>query len=363
MHTWAEIDLTAIRRNAEGFRRFLHGSELIAVVKANAYGHGAVAVARALEEIADRFAVATPDEAQELRQSGIVKPILLLYPVLPETVNLALEAGAELTVASHDDARIAAEAAQRLGKRARVHLKANTGMNRYGVPFSEFTGVWEMCKADPRLEIIGLWTHFASADEPTDTFTIEQYALFSTLLRELDTTNLLIHAANSGAALNFPKMRLGAARIGISLYGAYPGPATERSVHLAPALTWKSRVASVQTLQEEESVSYNRLFTAAHDMRVATVTVGYADGYPRLASNRGEVLIRGKRARILGRICMDAMVCDVSDIPDAAYDDTATLIGKDGEDEISVDEVAAWGETISYEIFTRLGRRVVRLYG
>jgi alanine racemase len=394
MYTWAEVDLQAVRANADAFRRALGGAELIAVVKANAYGHGAVPVAQALVPHVDRFAVATPEEALELRRARIRTPILVLYPVLPETAAAAILARAEVSVSSLDDARVLHDAVASLRiplatpraagptRNARwrrlaglpVHIKVNTGMNRYGVEPSEVKRLLEFCaegryvpgtvrdKASPRLRAVGIWTHFASADDPDDPQTEEQYARFRAALAAIDPAGMLRHAANSAAMLNFPHTALDGARIGIALYGAYPSARTRRAIALQPALAWRARVTRVEVLRPGEAVSYNRLFTATEERRIATVAVGYADGYPRLSSNRAAVLIRGKRAPVVGRVCMDALVCDVGHIPDAHYGDTATLIGRDGEEEITADEFGAWAETISYEVFTGIGRRVQRVY-
>jgi alanine racemase len=362
MRTWADVNLDAVRGNAARFSAILNGAQLIAVVKANAYGHGAVRVAGALQGTASRFAVVSPDEALELRTGGVAEPILVLGPLQRETVDEALDANAEVCLSTLDDARMLAAATIHRRRRLPVHLKVETGMNRCGTRPDELGSLLEYLSTLPLIRPVGVWTHFAVADDPGDPFTREQFHRFTSTLARYGLNRLLRHASNSGGVLNFPDMSLDAARVGIGLYGVYPSAATLRDVALTPALTWKARICRVADAPPGETVSYGRRFTLERTSRLATLAVGYADGYPRLASNRGWVLIRGRRAPIRGTICMDSLVCDVTDIPDAAYGDTATLVGTDGDDRIHVDDLAGWAETISYEILTGIGRRVKRFY-
>jgi len=362
MRTWVEVNLDAIRENARRLNARLGGAQLIAVVKANAYGHGAVHVARALQGIAPRFAVISPEEALELRMAGITEPILILSPLEAETVEGAFDAHAEVCLSTLDDARMLAAATLQRRRRLSVHLKMDTGMNRCGTRPDQLASVLEYLSTRPLLRLVGVWTHFAVADDPADGFTAEQFQAFTAALRRFGLERLMRHAANSGAVLNFTDFLLDAARVGIALYGVYPSAATSREVALTPALTWKATVCRVAEALPGETVSYGRRYTIERPSRLATVAVGYADGYPRQASNRGWVLIRGQRAPIRGTICMDALVCDVTDIPDASYGDVATLIGSDGDEQISADDLAAWSETIAYDILTGIGRRVKRRY-
>lgn len=362
MRTWAEVDLSAIRANARAFRSLLQGSALIAVIKADGYGHGAVRVSGALGSLADAYAVASPEEAAELRDSGVEQPILLLYSLTPDAAEPAIAVDASITISSLEELCLVADAATRARRVARVHVKVNTGMNRYGAAPDQVAELISVCDSNASIALAGLWTHFASADEPDDPFTDVQRRRFLDVASRHARPGLLRHVGNTATALNFPEMRFDASRIGIGLYGVYPSAESAHPIALSPALTWRARVCRVADLAAGESVSYNRRFIAQTARRIATVSVGYTDGYPRVASNRGSVLIRGRRAPILGSVCMDTIVCDVTDIPDTSYGDTATLIGRDGDGCISADELAAWGDTISYDVLTGLGRRVKRLY-
>ena len=360
--TWAEIDLGAIQHNARAFRTVLGSSQLIAVVKADGYGHGAIQVARALSPNADMFAVATVDEALELRNANIGLPILILHQLTPEDFDTAIAADADISVATTEHARLAAEAAQRAGVIARVHVEIDTGMNRSGADPSELAELLAHCRNSSGLDLKAVWTHFACADDRNDTFTLEQFALFVRLTDSATDDSLVRHVANTGAALNFRKMSLDAARIGIGLYGVYPDETTDRAINLLPALCWKARITHTQNLAAGETVSYGRRFTATSDMRIATIGVGYADGYPRTASGSASILLHGRRAAVLGNVCMDSLVCDVTAIPEARYGDTTTLIGNDGSERISATELATWSDTIPYDVLTRIGSRVRRQY-
>lgn len=362
MRTWADVNLAAVRQNAERLSERLNGSQLIAVVKANGYGHGAVRIARALQGVASRFAVVSPDEALELRTGGVGEPIIVLGPLQTETAAEAFDANAEVCLSTLDDARMLAAATIQRRRRLSVHLKVDSGMNRCGTRPDELGALLDYLSTRPLIRPVGVWTHFAASDDPNDPLTREQFAAFTATLARYGLSSLFRHAANSGAVLNFPDTALDAARVGISLFGLYPSAATPRDVPLTPALAWKASINRVSDAHPGETVSYGRHFAIERESRLATLAVGYADGYPRLASNRGCVLIRGRRAPICGSVCMDSLVCDVTEIPDVAYGDTATLVGSDGSDRIHADELAGWAETISYEILTRIGKRVKRQY-
>lgn len=362
MRTWVEVNLNVIRENARRLQEHLGGASLMAVVKANGYGHGAVRVACALQGIATQFAVATPEEALELRAGGIVEPILLLSPLQPESVDDAFDANVEVCLSTLDDARMLAAATLNRRRHLSLHLKIDTGMNRCGTRSEDLPPLLEYLSTRPLLRLVGVWTHLSVADDPDDSFTREQYERFTGALNHYGLNRLTRHVCNSGGVLNFPEMVLDAARVGISLYGIYPGRTTRQNVTLTPALSWKARVCRVGYAPAGETVSYGRRHTLRRESRLATIAVGYGDGYPRLASNRGFVLLHGRRAPIVGTLCMDALVCDVTDIPEVSYGDTATLIGNDGAEHLSADDLAQWAETIPYEILTSIGRRVKRVY-
>ena len=307
-----EVNLNAIQANAALIKAHT-GGQLIAVVKADAYGHGAIPVAEALQTIADMFAVATVEEGIELREAGIQKSILILFSPLPD---LAQDIVAYDLTPAVDNLTLA----QKLNKvvedgksrsqlistqKVKVHIDVNTGMNRCGVHYNEAAEFLKKLKTLQHLEVEGIFTHFATADETDKSFTHLQLNRFSSLLTSVPNV-LIKHAANSAAALAIPESHLDAVRLGLSLYGIYP--ANEKPIQLQPALTWKARVGWVDTIEAGEGVSYGLTYKAPSRTRVAGIQVGYGDGYTRTLSGIGEVLIGGKRLPIVGRICMDMMV-------------------------------------------------------
>ena len=363
---YALIDLAAIARNIAALRSRLEDrTELWAVVKANAYGHGAVAVARtALEAGASRLAVARISEGIALRQAGIRAPILVLGYHLPAEAEAAVFHELTMTVNDPDFARALDLHARDAGKKMPIHVKVDTGMSRFGVFPEELLPLLERLTHFRHLELEGLWTHFATADERDKTFTRRQFAMFqyaAFLARDRFDIPVL-HAANSAAILDLPETGLDAVRPGIALYGLYPSDAVSNDIPLEPALTLISHVGRVRTLPPGGSVGYGRTFTATAPTRIALLPIGYGDGLHRLLSNRGEVLIRGQRAPVVGRVSMDNIVVDVSRIPDVETGDEAVLIGRQGREHIPAEEVARWAETINYEVTTSLLPRVTRIY-
>lgn len=361
---WAEIDLSAIAHNVQLLKNALAPSaQLMAVVKANAYGHGAVRVAQtALQNGAAWLGVARVSEGGELRAAGIDAPILLLGPMSPAEAAEAVRARLTVAVASLGLARALAIQSQRQGIITPVHLKIDTGMARYGVPPEDVVSVARALRALPGLRLEGAFTHFAAADEPDASFTERQARRFEDALRELARADIPIairHAANSAGVLSSARFHFDLARAGIALYGIGPGEHLPLCDQLRPALSLKSRVAFVREAQAGTSIGYGRTFVCERPMRLALVSIGYADGARRALSNKGEVLIRGGRARILGRVSMDQIVVDSRH---AAEGDEVVLIGRQGDARIGIEEVAAWAETISYEILTGIGARVPRIY-
>ena len=344
MRTWAEIDLAAVRRNAAAMKGRLDGAALIAVVKANAYGHGAAQVAAALRGIADAFAVADPAEAADILPHVGASPVLCLYPLVGSDMARAVGLGVGVAPGSLDDVRAAENAARDAGAVARMHVELNTGMNRHGMDVDDAARAVRWGRDSDHIRLEGVWTHLACADDPRDTFTREQSARLATFAADVGVDPGLTHTSNSGAVLNYGWLGFGAARVGIALYGAYPSHATKRTVELAPALT------------------YGRTFVAPREMTIAALSVGYADGYPYAAAGSAHVLIHGQRARVLGSICMDSVVCDVSGIDGVAAGGAATLIGADGDERVEAADIATWAGTIPYEVFTRVGARVRREY-
>ena len=363
---WAEIDLSAIAHNVRTLRAVLSPTaQLMAVVKANAYGHGALPVARtALQYGAAWLGVARVGEALELRASGIEAPILLLGPISPAEAADAVRARARVAVASLAVARALSEQSQAQGVLTPVHLKIDTGMSRFGVPLGQTLDFARTVQSLPALRLEGVFTHFAVADEADKSFTLQQAEHFAQALADLERAGVdvpLRHAANSAGMLSAERFHFDLVRAGIALYGAQVGLNLPLMKRLRPALSLKSRVAYVRRVAAGATVGYGRTFTCEREMGLALVSIGYADGVRRALSNKGAVLIRGQRARILGRVSMDQIVVSADECG-AHEGDEVVLIGRQGDAEITVDEVAGWAGTISYEIFTGIGARVPRVY-
>ena len=367
--TWAEVRLSAIEHNYSEMRsKMPQGCRFMGLVKADAYGHGAVTVARHLEKIdCDYLAVACLDEAVELRQAGIKLPILILGTTQPEFAEELFELNVTQAVGNLETAKIYSEVAERLGKTLKVHYKLETGMGRLGfdVKRGDVAGIVEALKL-PKLEPEGIFTHFAVPDElQKDAYTKKQFKTFKDSIDKIETASgvhfAIRHCANSGAVVNYPETYLDMVRPGVALYGMYPGP-DMGDIRLEPAMELKSRIVAVNDHEEGDSISYGCTFTADKKMKIAVLPIGYADGLHRVLSNKIDVLVHGKRCRQLGRICMDMCMIDVSDIPDVAAGDVATVFGWDGSEFISANELAEKAGTISYEIFCSLTRRVPRVY-
>lgn len=354
--THTEIDLLAIKHNAEAIKRHT-GKQLIAVVKADAYGHGAVRVAEILRPIADMFAVATVEEGIELRQAGLREPILILFSCLPAQVKQIVEFSLTPSIGNWEFAAALNEVTSETTP-TKIHVNINTGMNRNGVCWTEASQFLRRLQTLPRLEVEGLFTHLATADEPNKSFVSVQLKRFSSLLA--DNSRKMIHVANSAATLAVPESHFDAVRPGLSLYGIYS--AAEKPIPLKSALTWKARIGWTGFISEGEGVSYGLTYTAPYPTRVAMVQMGYGDGYPRSLSGIGEVLIGGMRRPIIGRVCMDVSVVELEPSDTVSIGDEVVLIGKQGNAEITVDEVAQRAGTISYEILTQIGRRVKRTF-
>ncbi|MBI4301393.1 MAG: alanine racemase [Chloroflexi bacterium] len=360
---WAEIDLDAIAHNVQELRRQLGvRTELLAVVKANGYGHGAIAVSQAvLEAGARRLGVACADEGVQLRRAGIQAPILIMSYTPVWEAEKVVTNGLTPTVSSQQLAFALARFSTQRGVVTSVHVKVETGMGRFGLSPEEVVPFAEFLRALPGLWVEGLYTHFAVADEADKGYTWRQYEIFTSVSRRLPWIPIR-HVANSAAILDLPDMGLDMARPGISIYGSYPSHHVGRTVLLKPALSIKARLARLYELAPGDSVSYGRTWVATQPTRIALVPCGYADGLQRCLSNKGSVLIRGRRAPIVGRVCMDQSIADVTVIPEAEVDDEVVIIGRQGDEEITVEEVAAIADTISYEVFCGIGARVPRVY-
>jgi alanine racemase len=365
--TYIEVDLDAIAHNIRAIKTHIGPSvSLMAVVKANAYGHGAVEVARtALRNGASRLAVARAGEGIQLREAGISAPILVMSYTPPAEIESAVAHDLTLAVTELQVAEIVAEWSAALGRRTPVHVKVDSGMGRFGLLPDEVVPFFNRLAAMPGLVLEGLFSHFSVADLADQGYTWQQFQIFQRVAAELRAAGHQVpvcHIANSAATLNLPAMHLNAVRTGIAIYGLRPSSQVEPAVLLKPALTLKSRVARVRTLPAGSSISYGRTYITPRAMPVALVPVGYGDGYHRLVSNRGAVLINGQRASIIGRVCMDHLVVDVSRVGPVGVNDEIVLIGQQGKEQITADEVATWAETINYEVTTSLLPRVPRFY-
>lgn len=360
---WLEIDLDALTHNIKALRDHLRvATKFMAVVKKNAYGFGAVAVSRAaLEAGVDYLAVHALEEALELREAGIHAPLLILGPVLPGKADTVIKQRLAITVVDKELACALATAGQKLNAEIEVHVKVDTGLQRFGVSLEEAPELLSYLDTLPTLKVVGLYTHFSSADESDETPTKLQLGRFLKLAKLFPQIKLL-HAANSAATLQFPETHLDMVRVGISLYGYYPSAAVRKAVTLKPALDLKTRVARVHSIKAGEGVSYGLTWVAPKDSIVALIPFGYGHGLSRLLSNKGEVLIRGKRAPIRGVVCMDQSIVDVTNIPDTRVGDEVTIIGRQGSEEVTAEEIAELTNTINYEVVTRLPAALPRLY-
>lgn len=373
--TWAEIDLDALSFNFEQVRRQLApGTKLCAVIKADAYGHGAVRAAQEMEAWgADYFAVSNLEEALQLRLNGIRTPILILgYTPVAHAEALSRYRITQCVYAK-DYARVLSAEAVRRQMQVTVHMKIDTGMNRIGfkLPDSpaeqDLQTLRDVCRL-PGLVWEGIFTHFAVADEGNDghDFTLLQAERFQAVVAALEKDGFhfaIHHCANSAAILDYPGLQMDMVRAGIILYGLYPSGKIGNRPALRPALSLKSTVSHVKIIHPGDTVSYGRRFTAEKPMKIATVPVGYADGYPRILSDKGaEVLIHGRRCKILGRICMDQLMADASSLDEIQIGDEVTLIGTDGSECILADELAGYQASINYEVICDIGKRVPRVY-
>ncbi len=366
---WAEIDLLAITHNLKEMRRVTDKkAKIMAIVKANAYGHGAAQISRAvLAAGADYLGVAILDEALELKNAGINAPILILGYTPSEQVAEAVRQDITLTVYNNEGARVVSEAAAILNKKAKVHIKIDTGMGRLGFLTNKDIGpeIKEIASL-PGLELEGMFTHFAVSDIIDKEYSKKQFEKFIMIdnqLKKLGVNIPIRHLANSAAIIDLPQFHADMVRAGISLYGLYPsGEVLKDKINLRPALSFKARVANVKTVPAGTSISYGRTYITDKETKIATIPVGYADGYTRLLSNKAHVLIRGARVPVIGRICMDQFMVDVSTIPKVEIGDEVVLIGRQGEQEITADELAEILGTINYEIVCMVSHRVPRVY-
>lgn len=367
----AYVDLTAIHDNMDHMKANIDAhTKMIGVIKTDGYGHGAVPIAKELEPLDYMygFATATIEEAMILRKCGIKKPILILGYTFPYAYEDIVTQNIRPAVFKLDMAKQLSETAVRLGKKVMIHIKVDTAMSRIGIrPDESGIAFINEIKKLPGLELEGIFTHFAKADEADKTAVkaqLEQYQDFLSEVEEKCQVKIpLKHCSNSAGIIELPTANMDIVRAGITLYGLWPSDEVAKNiVPLKPALSLKSHIVYIKTIKKGEQVSYGGTFEAKEEMRIATIPVGYGDGYPRSLSGKGAVLIRGKRAPILGRVCMDQFMVDVTYIEDVAEYDEVTLIGKDGEDVITAEELGEMSGRFNYELVCDLGKRIPRVY-
>lgn len=365
--TTAEVDLGALAYNYHQLRQLAPPSvKFLTVVKADAYGHGAIPVSKKLEELgADFLGVATVQEGVELRNAGIKKPILVLSGIYQEEAEDAVAYQLTPMVYRLEIAEALSFTAKKKGKTISIHIKVDTGMGRIGVLANEAPSFVKRVRKFENLEIEGVASHFSTADGGNASFAEEQLQRFTRVLEEIKKMDIdppFCHIANSAALVNFPAAHFTLVRPGIMLYGSYPSPSLKDKVPLRQVMSWKSLIADLKKVPEGTPISYGRTFITQRPSLIAAIPVGYADGYNRLFSNCGEILIKGIRAPVVGRVCMDWTMLDVTDIPGVAVGDEAVLMGSQLGNEITAEELGERIGTISYEILCSVGKRVPRVH-
>ena len=361
--TRAIIDLGAISHNVAAIRKKIGDQKgLMTVVKADGYGHGAVEVSRtALRSGADSLAVALPEEGQHLRKAGIEASILVLGLIQPEEAWKVVSSRLDQTVSSIALLEALDREAGRASTQVNVHVKVETGLGRIGVEPHDAASFLRRARSYRNLKVAGLFSHFSAADERDKTFSMHQLQLFEETMREIEHAGIELpqrHMANSAATLDLPQSYYDMVRPGLIIYGLYPSTEVSHSIDVKPAMTLKTRLCYLKTVPPGTPISYGRTFVTPKQTRVATLPLGYGDGYRRALANKGEVLVRGRRVPVIGRICMDMCMIDVSDVPDVQAGDEAIVFGG----ELTAEEVAAKIGTINYEVVTTVGKRVPRLY-
>jgi len=368
---WAEVDLDAIWENMVHMKENIaEKTKILAVIKTDGYGHGGVPIAKMLEQLDFMFgyAAATYEEAHVLREAGVKKPILILGYTFPYCYEELIREEIRPAVYRRDTVEELVAAAAKVGQKAKVHIKVDTGMGRIGItPDEEGLEFVRFLMGHPELEVEGIFTHFAKSDEEDKTSANHQLALFQNFIdriqTELGLTIPVKHCSNSAAILEMPQANMDMVRAGITTYGLYPSEEVRKDiVPLRAAMSLYSHIVYCKTIHAGQSVSYGGLFTAQKDTRVATIPVGYGDGYPRSLSGKGYVLIRGKKAPILGRVCMDQFMVDISEISGVMEGDKVTLLGVDGTERITAEELGELSGRFNYEFVCDLGKRIPRVY-
>ena len=361
------IDHEALRWNLRQIRQRVGTQvKILCMVKANGYGHGAAAIAKTLAGAgADAFGVATLEEGVELRRAGIRAPVLVLAGAYDDQLDEFFNHS--LTPVVHELSRLAdlEQSVQQRGSTLPVQLKIDTGMGRLGLVAAECDAWIGDLKKLRALEIAGVFSHFSHAESVEGDYTRRQLEIFKRVIERLRAESIrptLVHLANSAATITLPAAYFDMVRPGIMLYGVYPAPAMASQISLKPVLAWQTKILQLKKVPAGASISYGQTFITQRESLIATLPIGYADGYPRLLSNRGEVLVGGQRAQVTGRVCMDLTMIDVTDIRNVKQGDEVVLLGRQSDAEISADQIAAWANTISYEILTSISARVPRIH-
>lgn len=362
----AKVDLDAVEYNIGSIKDHIKEDvKVCVVIKADGYGHGGLQIAHTLsgKEYVWGFAAATLDEAVFLKKKGIDKPVLVLGCVFPDQWEQALEYKVRMTVYTMEMAKEISALAEKLGQKAYIHIKLDTGMARLGfMPDEESADEIAAIAAMPDLVMEGLFTHFSKADETDKTYTkkqMEKYLWMKSALERRGITFTYYHCSNSAGIIDVPEANMNLVRCGISTYGLYPSAEVKKeNVPLKPAMELLSHVAHVKWVEKGTLVSYGGTFITERRTKIATIPVGYGDGYPRSLSNKGAVLIHGKRANILGRVCMDQFMVDATDIDDVKFGDQVTMIGRDGDEELTVEELSELADRLNYEFICNLGKRI-----
>ena len=366
-HTYAVIHLPALLKNIRYAKRHLKPeTKFLAVIKSNAYGHGIVQVGRYLEKsgLVDMFAVAIPEEGLRLREHGVTLPILILGVTDPDHIRAVVANDLTSTVFTPEQIHLFERCAKAAGREAHVHLKLDTGMRRIGVLNNEeLDAMLDAFDECPHVQLAGVFTHFAKSESDPD-FTALQAQRFDAFVSRVRARGYhpLVHAANSGATLDFPELQYDMVRFGIALYGYHPDARRTAAVGLTPVMSLVTHISHLKTLPAGEGVSYGLRYTTSHTTRIATLPIGYGDGYKRCLTGKADVLIGGIRCPQVGTICMDQMMVDVTDVPGVAVGDEAVLIGRQGSEQITADDLAEKADTISYEILLSISDRVPRVY-
>ncbi len=368
---YIQVDLDAIESNMQNMKKHMNpNTKMLGVIKADGYGHGAVPIAHRLEplDFIAGFAVATPEEAHILREAGVQKPIIILGYSFPYSYEILVSEDVRMAIFRRDTIEQLAQTAKKVGRKAKVHIKVDTGMGRIGIsPDEEGLSFVRELVACKEIEVEGIFTHFARADEKDKTYAVEQFTQFSQFVNriesELHITIPVKHCANSAAIMELPQTYMDVVRAGITLYGLEPSDEVDKKlVTLKPAMSLFSKIVYIKTLHKGQYLSYGGTYVAKQDVRVATIPVGYGDGYPRSLSNKGYVLIHGKKAPIIGRICMDQMMVDISGIPNVMEGDVVTLLGVDQTEQITAEQIGELSGRFNYEFICDLSKRIPRVY-